>query len=165
MSAREFPASTMTLASSATTAPEAFGSTLPPGLERDNLERARRYLAAIESDPPGAEAASLSYYAPDVCQIEYPNRFTPNGAERDRRALADAAERGRRVLRSQRYEVRSALANGDEVALEVLWVGTLAVAVGTLAAGDEMRAHFGVFLTFRDGLIVQQRNYDCFEPF
>ena len=113
----------MTLASSATTAPEAFGSTLPPGLERDNLERARRYLAAIESDPPGAEAASLSYYAPDVCQIEYPNRFTPNGAERDRQALAEAAERGRRVLR------------------------------------------FGVFLTFRDGLIVQQRNYDCFEPF
>ena len=47
----------------------------------------------------------------------------------------------------------------------MLWVGTLAVAIGTLAAGDEMRAHFGVFLTFRDGLIVQQRNYDCFEPF
>lgn len=153
------------LASSATTAPEAFGSTLPPGLERDNLERARRYLAAIEADPPESDVASLSYYAPDVRQIEYPNRFTPNGAERDRQALAEAAERGRRVLRSQRYEVHNALANGHEVALEVLWVGTLAVAVGTLAAGDEMRAHFGVFLTFRDGLIVQQRNYDCFEPF
>ena len=79
--------------------------------------------------------------------------------------MADAAERGRRVLRAQRYEVRTAVASGQEVALEVLWVGVLAVAVGSLAIGDEMRANFGVFLTFRDGLIVRQRNYDCFEPF
>jgi hypothetical protein len=77
----------------------------------------------------------------------------------------EASERGRRVLRSERYEVRTALANGNEVALEVLWVGTLAVAIGSLAPGDEMRAHFGVFLTFRDGLITRQRNYDCFDPF
>jgi ketosteroid isomerase-like protein len=165
MDAPKSPDQSMTLASSATNAPEAFGSTLPPGLERDNLERARRYLAAIEADSPGADVASLAYLAPDVRQVEYPNRFTPNGAERDRRALAEAAERGRRVLRSQRYDVRTALASGDEVALEVLWVGTLAVPIGTLAAGAEMRAHFGVFLTFRDGLIVRQRNYDCFDPF
>ena len=57
------------------------------------------------------------------------------------------------------------VASGQEVALEVLWVGVLAVDVGSLAIGDEMRANFGVFLTFRDGLIVRQRNYDCFEPF
>ena len=47
----------------------------------------------------------------------------------------------------------------------LLWVGILAVAVGSLAIGDEMRANFGVFLTFRDGLITRQRNYDCFQPF
>jgi ketosteroid isomerase-like protein len=44
-------------------------------------------------------------------------------------------------------------------------VGLLAVAVGTLAIGDEMRANFGVFLTFRDGRITRQRDYDCFQPF
>jgi hypothetical protein len=27
-----------------------------------------------------------------------------------------------------------------------------------------MRARFAVFLDYRDGMIVQQRNYDCFEP-
>jgi ketosteroid isomerase-like protein len=68
-------------------------------------------------------------------------------------------------MRAQRYEVHTALANGDEVALEVVWVGTLAIAVGSLAAGDEMRANFGVFLTLRDGLITRQRNFDCFDPF
>jgi ketosteroid isomerase-like protein len=153
----------MTISPSATTAPEAFASLLPPSEARDNLERARQYLAAIERDDP--IASPFAFLAPDVVQIEYPNQFVPTGAERDLAAIAAAAERGRRVLQRQRYEVRTALAHGHEVALEVLWVGVLAIAVGTLAVGDEMRAHFGVFLTFRDGLITRQRNYDCFQPF
>jgi ketosteroid isomerase-like protein len=37
--------------------------------------------------------------------------------------------------------------------------------LGSLAAGDTMRARFGVFLTFRDGRILRQHNYDCFDPF
>lgn len=153
----------MTISPTATDAPEAFGSLLPPGEQRDNLERARRYLAAIEGGASGE--GPLAFLAPDVRQIEFPNQFVPKGAERDLAAIAEAAIRGRRVIRSQRYEVRNALANGSEVALEVSWVGILAVAVGTLGIGDEMRAHFGVFLTFQDGLITRQRNYDCFEPF
>jgi ketosteroid isomerase-like protein len=32
------------------------------------------------------------------------------------------------------------------------------------AAGGEMRAYFAVFFEFRDGKIVAQRNYDCFDP-
>lgn len=31
-------------------------------------------------------------------------------------------------------------------------------------AGQVLRARFGVFLDFRDGRIVRQRNYDCFDP-
>ena len=50
------------------------------------------------------------------------------------------------------------------VALEVLWTGTLAVPFGSLAVGDNMRAHFAVFIQLRDGKIVAQRNYDCFDP-
>ena len=153
----------MTISPTATNAPEAFGSKLPSGMERDNLERARQYLAAIEGSK--AKGSPFTFLAPDICQIEYPNQFVPKGAERDLAAMADAAERGRRVLQGQRYEVRTAVATGQEVALEVLWVGILAVAVGSLAIGDEMRANFGVFLTFRDGLITRQCNYDCFQPF
>ncbi len=60
--------------------------------------------------------------------------------------------------------MRQAVAEGDRVAMEVRWTGTLAVAMGSLPAGGTMRAHFGVFLYFRDGKIAGQRNYDCFEP-
>jgi len=69
------------------------------------------------------------------------------------------------VVESQRYEIRNALANGDRVALEVEWTATLKVPVGKIPAGGQMRAHFGVFIDFRDGKIVGQRNYDCFDPF
>jgi ketosteroid isomerase-like protein len=153
----------MIVSPSAAAAPEAFGSSLSESEQRANLERARQYLAAIEEGAP--TSSPFAFLAPDIQQIEYPNQFVPKGAERDLTAMREAAERGRRVLRSQRYEVRTALATGDEVALEVLWTGVLAIAVGSLSAGEEMRAHFGVFLTFRDGLITRQRNYDCFDPF
>ena len=158
----------MPISSTAAEAPEAFGSLLPPGRERSNLERARQYLAAVEADRADAPAhrdGAFAFLAPEIRQVEYPNQFVPKGADRDLAAMREAAERGRRALRSQRYEVRNAVANGNEVALEVLWTGTLAVAIGTLVPGDEMHAHFGVFLTFREGLITSQRNYDCFDPF
>lgn len=61
--------------------------------------------------------------------------------------------------------MHAAYAMGETVILEVLWVGTFAVPVGSLAAGGETRAHFGVFLDFRVGRIHRQRNYDYFEPF
>ena len=75
--------------------------------------------------------------------------------------LLEGAERGQKVMS---YEVLSALASGGRVAMEVQWTGTLAVPLGSLPAGEQMRARFGVFLDFRDGRIAAQRNYDCFEP-
>jgi ketosteroid isomerase-like protein len=132
-------------------------------VEEDNLAAARRYLTAVESGTTGDALAA--FYAADVVQEELPNRLTPHGARRDLRAILDAANRGAQVMAAQRYETDTAQASGDSVALEVRWTGTLAVPVGSLPAGGEMRARFAVFLEFRNGKIVAQRNYDCFEPF
>ena len=130
--------------------------------EHPNLEATRRYLQALER---GVDAAALAeFFAPDVVQEEFPNRLVPTGARRDQSDLLEAAARSKQVVSAQRYEVRHAVAAGDRVALEVHWTGTLAVTVGSLPAGGTMRAHFAVFLDFRDGKIAGQRNYDCFEP-
>ena len=161
----------MSIAQSASTAPASFGRAVvsrDAAREAENLEVARRYLAAIEaSNSPSRDSAPSpeDFFTPDIVQEEFPNRLVPEGARRDLAALREAGVRGRRVLRGQRYEVRAAYASLDTVILEVLWVGTLAVQLGVLVAGSEMRAHFAMFLEFRDGRISRQRNYDCFEPF
>ena len=130
--------------------------------EQANLQTARQYLAAIELGATGDALAR--FFTPDVVQEEFPNRLVAAGARRDLAAILEGALRGRQVMRAQHFEVRHALATDDRVALEVLWTGTLAVPLGTLPAGGQMRARFAVFLDFRDGRIAAQRNYDCFDP-
>jgi hypothetical protein len=51
------------------------------------------------------------------------------------------------------------------VAVELEWSGILAVPVMNLLVGSEMKAFVAMFLTFRDGTIVSQRNYDRYPPF
>jgi ketosteroid isomerase-like protein len=128
-----------------------------------NLRRAREYLAAIEAGATGDAVAA--FFDSDLRQEEFPNRLVPDGASRDLAAVLTGAERGKAVLRSQTYEVHNAIEQGDTVALEVTWRGVLAIPIGSLQPGDEMRARFAVFLEFRDGVIRRQRNYDCFDPF
>jgi len=128
----------------------------------EKLELAKRYLEAIEAGATGDELAQ--FFAPDVIAEEFPNRFLLQGARRDLPAILDAAARGRATLSSQSFRILHAVANGDELALEVEWVGTVAVPVGQLPAGGVIRARSAVFLEYRDGKIAAQRNYDCFEP-
>lgn len=128
-----------------------------------NTEIAKAYLKAIEDD---AEFEVLSrFFAEDVVQHEYPNQLVKGGATRTMADLRAAAERGKGVVAWQKYEVRNAVEAGDWVALEVTWRAALKVPVGSLPAGGEMKANFGVFLQFRDGRIIRQHNYDCFDPF
>jgi ketosteroid isomerase-like protein len=130
--------------------------------ESDNLALVRRYLAAVASGATGDTLAA--FYAPDVVQEEFPNRLMANGARRDLAAILEAAVRGQSVMTSQGFDVLNAVVHGDQVALEVQWTGTLAIAFGTLPAGGQMRARFAQFFELRAGKIVAQRNYDCFEP-
>ena len=126
------------------------------------LQLIERYLTAIEQGATGAALAQ--FYDPAVIQEEFPNRLMPNGARRGLAEIQAAAESGQKVLTAQRYEVLNALVQGDEVALEMQWSGTLAIPFGALAAGDDMRARISSFITLRAGKIISQRSYDCFEP-
>jgi ketosteroid isomerase-like protein len=130
--------------------------------EHPNLATARRFLQALEQRADPATLASFLH--PDVRQQEFPNRLMQAGGQRDLQSMLEGAERGNQLLREQRFEVRNALASGDRVAMELLWTGVLATDLGTLKAGSTMRAYIGVFMEFRDGRIIAQRNYDCYEP-
>ena len=130
--------------------------------EQANLTLVRAYLAALERGEAGEALAR--FFAADATQVEFPNRLNPHGQQSDLAALLARSVQGQRVLASQRYEILGELACGERVAVEARWAGTLAVPLGTLAAGDEMRAHFAMFFTCREGRLVRQHNYDCFEP-
>jgi ketosteroid isomerase-like protein len=122
----------------------------------------RDYLSAIESGATGPALAR--FFTPDVVQEEFPNRLMPNGARRDLPAILEGAERGQKVVRRQTITVHN-IAAGATVVAELTWSGTLAVPIGSLAAGDAMKARFCIVLELEDGRIRAQRNYDCFEPF
>lgn len=128
-----------------------------------NETLAREYLKALENGEAGEPLRR--FYTPDFEQIEFPNSLNPKGQRSDLANALERSEKGKHVLRSQRYAVKSAVVSGDAVALEVEWSGVLAIQIASLRSGQEMRAHFAVFLDFRDGRIARQRNYDCFEPF
>src|SRR5215469_361390 len=108
-----------------------------------NLEAARAYLRAIAT---GADA--VSFFAPDAQAKWHPHKLAPNGMTADLTAMRAASDRGKKLMVSQSYEVRNALAEGDQVAMEIDWTGVLALPFETIPAGGEMRAHFAMFLRF-----------------
>lgn len=128
-----------------------------------NSSLARQYLLAVAS--LGSFDDVANFFSPDIVFQEFPNRIAPQGRVRRAADLRAAYEQGRQLLRSQTYTVQRIVEAGDEIAVELEWVGTLAIPVMNLPAGSEMKAFVAMFLTFRDGKIISQRNYDCYPPF
>ena len=130
--------------------------------EYNNLELVRTYLHALESGKAGD--ALRPFFSHDARQVEMPNQLNRRGQESDLERILERSQTGLKMLQWQRYDMVSGIAQGDRVAVEARWTGVLAMGVGTLAAGAEMKASFAMFFQFRDGRIAVQRNYDCFEP-
>lgn len=128
----------------------------------DNSQLVKAYLAAVERFDVPAVAALLD---PSMVQHEMPNLLYAEGQSRDRARMLEDLPKGARLLRDQRYEIQSLTADGDRVVVEARWEGTLSVPLGRLQAGDSMVAHIAMVFECRDGRIVGQRNYDCYESF
>jgi ketosteroid isomerase-like protein len=129
----------------------------------DNLSVVRRYLEAISSKVPVEEL--VGFFSPDIVFEEMPNRLKPQGGRSGLAEMRHNYGRGLQIMASQRYDVRSSIADGDMVAVEVVWTGKLETAVAHLQPGAEMRAQCAFLFEFQDGKIVRQRNYDCYDPF
>jgi len=131
-------------------------------VEAANLATIRGYLEALQGGAVGEALAK--FFTPDVRQVEFPNRLNPRGGVSDLPTILRRAEQGQNLLRSQRFEILSELAQDHRAAVEAKWTGTLAVVLGSLEAGATMTAHVAMFFQLVDGRIQLQRNYDCFEP-
>jgi ketosteroid isomerase-like protein len=126
-----------------------------------NLERTRAYLRSFSL----RDGSTAGYYAPEVVQQELPNLLVPAGATRDLAALQQGLAAGAKSTSDETYEVLNLVEMGDLVAVEARWSARVNVPFGKLAAGDRMTAHLAMFIEWRDGRVIAQRNYDCFEPF
>ncbi|HSS50983.1 MAG TPA: nuclear transport factor 2 family protein [Thermoanaerobaculia bacterium] len=131
---------------------------MPTATSDELIQIATDYLAAIERGTPFEELAQ--FFTPDCVQEEFPNRFVPDGARRTMADLKSAADRGAKAVENQRYTVLNAIGHDNQVALEVQWTAQVLIPFASLKAGDTMRAHFAVFLRFRDRQIERQHNYD-----
>jgi len=133
------------------------------GIGLTQLQIALDYIKAVES---GATGESLGKFLhPEVTHYDLPNRFDPSGKITDRKGMLAAAERGQKVMRSQKYDIISTVEQGNTVAVEVDWIGKLAIPVAGIPAGGEMHARVAMFLEFQDGQIILQRDYVCYDPF
>ncbi|MDP3493143.1 MAG: nuclear transport factor 2 family protein [Hyphomonadaceae bacterium] len=129
-----------------------------------SLERkVRAYIAAVEGGAVGDDLAA--FYHPDAIQYEFPNRLTPGGAQRELPDILRGAESGARLMERQIYDVHTVTEVGDRVVLEYTWTGYPLTPVGSVRPGEAMRARICQVIEYEDGLIIRQRNYDCFEPF
>jgi ketosteroid isomerase-like protein len=118
------------------------------------------YLQAVEAQNVD-EANRLMH--PEIEQVEHPNKVVPAGKRYDLAAMRAAGERGRAIMASQRFEIRSMIVEGDRAAVQIAWSGTLAVAAGALPAGHVMRAQVCSIIELKDGKVWRQEQYDCFE--
>lgn len=128
-----------------------------------NAARAVRYVETLTRASTPDQVAP--FFGPDIVFVEHPNRIVPRGRTRRLPELLAAFGHGRHLLRASRFDVTRVIEMGDEVAAEMEWTGVLAVPFQGLEPGHELKAFVGMFLTFREGRIVSQRNYDCYPPF
>lgn len=132
-------------------------------MDNDNVEVVRRYLQALERFASPEELQR--FFADEVVMTELPNLLVPTGQVRRKTELLDASTKAPNVLSAQRYEVRAVLAQGDTVAADVDWSATLRVPLGKTPAGGQLHARLAMFLRLDEGRIVEQTNFDCYQPF
>ena len=126
-----------------------------------NLEKVKLYLKSIEN---GDFAYIADLFSPDAIVEQLPNRIYPNGIRSGVSRMADAFEKGRKLLSSQSYEIESCIADGDRLSVEVLWTGTLAVSFGSLSVGSQMRPTPPCFSSSKMGRLLVNETMTASSP-
>jgi predicted ester cyclase len=105
-----------------------------------------------------------TYWHPDAVQVEHPSLLRPAGHQRGLAELLEASNVGLQMIDDQHYDVHNIIEEGERVAVQLTWSATTAVDLPGLAAGTQLVSHVAAFYEFRDGLLLSQSSYDCYEP-
>lgn len=72
-----------------------------------------------------------------------------------RAAFADLAGQAATMFTTRHQAIRTAIVDGDRVALEVDWTGTPAVDLGPMKAGEKVAMRGASFITIADGKLAR----------
>ena len=122
-----------------------------------------RYIGLL-NDPSSTLSDLQSFLHPEIIWREMPNRFAPAGRTSLYEAILATWEKGREFLPEQDYRLLQVIVRGDTAALEIGWRGRLSRPLANLPAGAELSGHVATFLQFRDGKIIGQTDYPCYDP-
>lgn len=128
--------------------------------ERERL--VRDLFRAIENGATGEALAR--YFDPNAEQIEYPSLMRPAGGQRSVDGMLAGAELGARLIADQSYEPHVVIDDGERLAVRFTWRGTLRADAAGIPAGTALVAHVAAFFEFREGRVLRQSSYDCYEP-
>jgi len=124
----------------------------------------RRYYDVVADLSSGADDLQ-PLLARDLRVTEHPNPISPNGGVRDREATIQGFLAGKNLLREQSFDMHEIVVAGDRAAARLTWRGVVGIDAGPLVAGQELVAEIASFLTVRDGQVVEQETFDCYQPF
>jgi ketosteroid isomerase-like protein len=132
-------------------------------MENKNFEVVKDLLKALSEGKAGEDLKY--YYDPEAIQIEFPNLLSKTIFKRNLKDILEASLRGKQIISQQNFEVVKSFSDEDTVIIEVVWTGELSISLGKLEKGNKIKAYFAQFIEFKNGKIVMQRTYDCFENF
>ncbi len=118
--------------------------------------------AAISEGATGDQLAA--FFHPDAEQVEYPSLMRPTGHRRPLAAVLEGAEVGATMIAEQTFDVHHVVEQGEHVAVQLTWTAILATTIGALPSGSRLVSHVAAFYDFRDGRVLRQSSYDCYEP-
>jgi hypothetical protein len=131
--------------------------------EQTNLRLATQYVELFNEPATSIEDVK-AFWDESIVWREMPNRFAPAGRTSDLPMILASWAKGREYLPEQTYTLHHAMASGAWVALQISWQGRVAKDLPPFSAGTRLSAEIAIFLRFRDGRIVSQTDYPCYDP-
>ena len=136
---------------------------MPEEQDTNYLRLVQRYIEFFNDQAATLEGLK-SFYDEEVVWQEMPNRFAPKGRTLAYEGILAEWQRGREYVAQQTYTLLTAVVSGNNAAVEIHCVGTLAQPLAGLPAGTQISVRMAIFFRFHGGKIVGQTDYMCYDP-